>query len=45
MVENNRMNFFRNQQEKIRIECYQGLYDYVFNSGSNISQNFEKKKD
>lgn len=40
MVESNRMNFFRNNQKQLRIECYQGLYDHVFNSASNNSQNF-----
>lgn len=44
MVESNRMNFFRNNQKQLRIECYQGLLDHVKNSASNISKNFEVKE-
>ena len=44
MVESNRMNFFRQNQPQLRVECYQGLYDHVFNSASKITQNFEKKE-
>lgn len=29
------MNFFRLNQNSLRIECYQGLLDHVQNSASN----------
>lgn len=44
MVENNRMNYFRQNQKQLRIECYQGLLDHVMRSASNISNNFEKER-
>ena len=44
MIENNRMNFFRNNQKQLRIECYQGLIDHVKGSASNNSQNLETKE-
>lgn len=44
MIENNRLNYLRNNQNTLRIECYQGLLDAVVNSASNISNNFEKKE-
>ena len=44
MMESNRMNFFRNNQKTLRIECYQSLLDHVTNSASNISGNFENRE-
>ena len=44
IIESNRMNYLRNHQKELRIECYQGLLDYVLNSASNNSNNFEKKE-
>lgn len=44
MVDSNRMNYFRNNQKQLRIECYQGLMDHIFQSASNISKNFEQKE-
>ena len=29
MIESNRMNYFRNHQDKLRVACYQGLLDHV----------------
>ena len=44
MIENNRMNFFRQCEKDLRVECYQGLFDHVINIASNVSQDFEKKR-
>ena len=44
MMESNRMNFFRNNQKILRVECYQGLLDHVMNNASNISNNFVNKE-
>lgn len=44
IVENNRMNFFRLNQNKLRIESYQGLVDHISNSASNDPQNYTKNK-
>lgn len=43
-VEYNRLNFLRHNQDQLRIECYQGLYDHVQNSKNNISTNFINKE-
>ena len=44
MIESNRMNYFRNKQDNLRVECYQGLLDHVIASASNNSKNFQKKE-
>ena len=44
MVDNNRMNFFRNNQKHLRVECYQGIYDHLIGNASNNSKNFENKE-
>ena len=44
MVDNNRMNFFLKNQEQLKAECYQGIYDYVKVNASNDSTNFESKE-
>ena len=44
MIESNRMNYFRNHQDKLRVACYQGLLDHVKCSASNVSKNFETKE-
>ena len=45
MIENNRMNYFRQHQRDFRVECYQGLLDHVINSASNVYKILKKKKD
>ena len=44
MIESNRMNYFRNHQDKLRVACYQGLLDHVKCSATNVSKNFETKE-
>ena len=42
MVDNNRMNFFRNNQKQLRAECYQGIYDHVKGNASTASKNVKE---
>lgn len=37
-IESNRMNFFKKNQKKLRVACYQGLYDHVYGAASNNSE-------
>ena len=42
IIESNRLNFYRYNQKKIRIECYQGIVDHVARSAFNNSNNFNQ---
>ena len=42
IIESNRLNFYRNNKEKLRIECYQGIVDHVACSALNNSNNFNE---
>ena len=38
------MDYFRQNQGKLRVACYQGLLDHVGKNASNKSKNFENKE-
>ena len=42
IIETNRLNFYRYNQKKLRIECYQGIVDHVARSAFNNSNNFNE---
>ena len=44
IIENDRLDFFRYNQHKLRIACYQGLLDHVNKYASNKSSNFTNKE-
>ena len=42
IIESNRLNFYRYNQEKLRIECYQGIVNHVARRSFNNSNNFNE---
>ena len=44
VIESTRLNYFRHNQGKLRVACYQGLLDHVGKNASNNSKNCENKE-
>lgn len=42
-IENQRLNYFLHNQNKLRIECYQGLVDHVSRRAVNNPENFQNQ--
>ena len=44
MIKSNRLNFFRYNQKKLRIECYKGIVDHVARSVLNNPNGFNNSE-